>query len=89
MSAPGHSVTFTGSFRCHEPDTAWCRLVVVGAGEPPPEDPDACWFTVLASGFDLWDIYDGPNIDPLGAYSGPVIFTRNDVDDLTWRWAST
>ena len=85
----GHSLvlnsTAEAGFQCHEPDTAWCRRNVVGPGEPPPTDPSSCWYTVLASGFELWSIYAGAEL-PLDAHSGPVIFTQHDDDGVTWRY---
>jgi hypothetical protein len=40
------------------------------------EDPDACWFTVLAEGLDWLQMYTGhpAEIDPV--HSGPVEFER-------------
>jgi hypothetical protein len=89
----GHTIVFNSAaeteFRCHEPDTAWCRRNVVGPGEERPEDPTWCYYTVLASGFELWGMYDGAGIDALDAHSGPVIFTLQGADDITWRYEHT
>ena len=85
----GHSVLILAGgaeaeFQCHEPDTAWCRRNVVGPGEEPPTDLNWCWYTVWASGFEPWSIYDGPGGEP---HSGPVVFTQHD-DGVTWRYLS-
>jgi hypothetical protein len=89
----GHTIVLNSAvqaeFRCHEPNTAWCRRNVVGPGEERPEDPSWCYYTVLASGFELWSICDDASINPLDAHSGPVIFTLHDVDDITWRYEHT
>jgi hypothetical protein len=85
----GHSIflisPMEAEFRCHEPDTAWCRRNVVGPGEERPEDPACCYLTVLASGFELWGMFDG-GINPFDAHNGPVVFTRHGADEITWRY---
>jgi hypothetical protein len=79
-------------FTCSEPDDAWCRRNVVGPGEEPPEDPNDCWFTVLAEGYLAWGkggIYDGP---PTDLRSGEIVFTKIDEPEIhggdfyTWHY---
>jgi hypothetical protein len=93
----GHRVVVTWrgarvsvDFCCYEPPGAWCRRHTVGPGEPPPENPCDCWFTVLASGFDWLSIYAGhpAEIDPV--HSGAVEFERtwppDSSDECEWRY---
>jgi hypothetical protein len=78
-------------FTCYEPDSAWCRQNAVGPTEAPPEDPLACWFTVLASGLVPWGklgIYIGP---PTELRSGEIEFVRavdgeSDEDMCFWHY---
>ena len=66
-------------FFCAAAENAWCRRNAVGPGEEPPEDPNDCWFTILASGLYPWGrrgMYDGP---PTELRAGRVEFTK--VDD--------
>ena len=74
-------------FFCAEAGDAWCRRNAVGPDEEPPEDPDDCWFTILASGLHPWGrggMYDGP---PTESRSDVVEFTKTDgYDYCHWHY---
>ena len=59
-------------------------MVDFDAGEEPPDDPNDCWFTVLASGMVPWGaggMYDGP---PAELRSDEVEFTKIDGEGHEW-----